>query len=47
MELKQEVFNGLDPAKSLVEFVIKENIKRENILTITQNQAGCTLFYYA
>jgi hypothetical protein len=34
--------------KELVEFVAKNNILREDILTITQATAiGITLFYYA
>jgi hypothetical protein len=32
--------------KQLVEFVIKNNILREDILIITQGYTGCTLYYY-
>lgn len=47
MELKVETFNGWKPSKDLVEFVNTHNIKKENILSITQDHGGYTLFYYA
>ncbi len=46
MELKFEVFNGWSPQKDLAEFVNTNRIKKENILIITQDNSGYTLFYY-
>ena len=46
-ELKVEVFNGWSPHEDLVKFINTHNIKKENILTITQDSGNYTLFYYA
>lgn len=47
MELKAELFNSWDPKKDIVEFINTHNIKKENILIITQAPGSYTLFYYA
>jgi hypothetical protein len=47
MELKVELFMSWSPQKALIEFVNTHNIKKENILMITQDSGSYTLFYYA
>ncbi|WP_161805867.1 hypothetical protein [Pedobacter sp. Hv1] len=47
MELKAELFNSWDPKKDIVEFINTHQIKKENILIITQGAGSYTLFYYA
>ena len=46
MELKAELFNSWNPQEDIVNFIKEENIKRENILIITQGAGSYTLFYY-
>ena len=46
MELKVEVFNSWSPHEDIAKFINTNNIKKADILTITQSNSGYTLFYY-
>lgn len=43
---KTKSFNGFKPLKDLTEFVNEQNIKKEDIITITQDGANFVIFYY-
>ena len=44
---KSEGFSGLNTLKKLNEFVNNHNIKKEDIVTITQDGFSFVIFYYA
>ena len=44
--LKSQAFVSFMPQRELAEFVNKNNIQREDILIITQENIRYTLFYY-
>jgi hypothetical protein len=47
MELKVELFISWSPHEDIAKFINSNNIKKADILMITQGSGSYTLFYYA